>query len=353
MSEESKPAAKMPVPESLILSSSPHVRDASGVPKIMLAVMICLLPACLAGVWFFGFKALKVVVLCTLFCVAFEMLWCKLTGMAQTWRDWSAALTGMILAMNLSADIPWWICAVGAFIAIVIAKQAYGGLGHNPFNPAAVARVALLVGFTGPMTTMWIKPSPGQMMADAVTEATPLNLAKAAIGSAERMAQLDAPKMLMDCFTGNIGGCLGETSAVALLIGGVALIALRIIKWQIPVAVLGTVAVFTGIVHAASPASTPGPLFHILTGGVMIGAFFMATDMVTSPMTNLGALIFGAGIGVITCVIRIWGGFPEGVSFAIVIMNALVPLIDRLCAKRPFGWRPPAPPPAPAQAGAK
>lgn len=335
--EENK-TIKMPVPGSLIISSSPHLHEKSTVSKIMLQVLLCLLPAALAAVWFFGLPALKVMAYCVASCMVFEYLWCRLMKTPNTIRDYSAAVTGLILALNLPSHAQWWLCIVGSFVAIIVAKEVFGGLGQNPFNPAAVGRVALLIGFTGPMTTQWVDPTPGALLGafDAQTCATPLTLAKAAAGNADKMA--DLPISYLDYFLGNMGGSLGETSVLALLIGAVGLFLFRLIKWEIPFAVLATIAVFTWIVNATSPVTTPGPLFHLMTGGVMIGAFFMATDMVTSPLTRRGCLIFGAGIGVITCVIRIWGGFPEGVSFAIVIMNALVPLIDRFCYKRPFGW---------------
>ena len=334
--EENK-EMKMPVPGSLIISSSPHLHDGATISGIMLQVLLCLLPAVVAAIWFFGLHALRVMALCVAFSMVFEFLWCKLMKTPNTTRDLSAAVTGLILALNLPSQAQWWLCMTGAFVAIIIAKEVFGGLGQNPFNPAAVGRVALLVGFTGPMTTQWVAPAPlFSCAADAASTATPLTLAKAAAGNADKMAQL--PINYLDYFLGNMGGSLGETSVLALLIGAVGLLLFRLIKWEIPVALLATVALFTWIVNLAAPAATPGPLFHLMTGGVMIGAFFMATDMVTSPLTRRGCWIFGAGIGVITCVIRIWGGFPEGMSFAIVIMNALVPLIDRLCYKRPFGW---------------
>lgn len=337
----------LPEVTGLMVSPAPHLHDGGSVPKIMLTVMLALLPACAAALYFFGWQALRVILLCAVFCVGFEILWCKLLDKKQSWQDLSALLTGILLALNLNAGIPWWICLVGSFLAIILAKQLYGGLGYNPFNPAAVARVGLLIGFTGPMTTRWMKPDAGHFLAsDAVTTATPLTLCKAASGlpgaGAETFAAIANPACYWDYFTGNMGGSLGETSALALLAGGLFLIARGIIKWQIPAAFIGTVALFTGMMHFFYPAFTPGPLFHILTGGVFIGAFFMATDIVTSPMSKSGAVIFGAGCGLITCLIRLWGSFPEGVSFAILIMNALTPLIDRVTLRRPFGFKTPA-----------
>jgi len=339
MNQEETKEIRLPEAGSLIVSSSPHLHESSTISKIMLQVLLCLVPAVLAALWFFGLQALRVIVLCIGFSMLFEYLWCRMMKMKNTLHDWSAAVTGLILALNISALSQWWLCAVGSFIAIVIAKQVFGGLGQNPFNPAAVGRVALLVGFTGPMTTQWLEPVRGLWCGvDAATGATPLTLAKEYIGSAEKLATIQAPGDMLNYFFGNMGGSLGETSAIAILIGAAGLFAFRLIRWEIPFAVLGTIAFFTWIVHLISPAMTPSPLFHLLTGGAMIGAFFMATDMVTSPLTRRGCFIFGMGIGIITCVIRIWGGFPEGMSFAIVIMNALVPLIDRFCYKRPFGW---------------
>lgn len=335
----------LPDSSRLIVSSSPHFHNGQSVRRIMTIVILSLLPAVLMSLYFFGWNALRVYLLCSVFCVGLEMIWCKLMKKEQTWKDMSALLTGILLAMNLNAGIQWWICLIGAGLAIILAKQLYGGLGYNPFNPAAVARVGLLIGFTGPMTTNWMKPDPGHFMAsDAVTGATPLNICKSlsnAAGDASKYADIANPAKYWDYFIGNVGGSLGETSALALLIGGIALIALKYIRWQVPVAFIGSVFLITGAVHLYNPALTADPLFHILTGGVMIGAFFMATDMVTSPMTSLGAFIFGAGCGIITSLIRLWGSFPEGVSFAILIMNALTPFIDRYTVRLPFGYRKP------------
>jgi electron transport complex protein RnfD len=258
--------------------------------------------------------------------MAVEEIWNKAAKRPSSWKDGSAALTGLLLAMNLSAGAPWWICILGSAIAICLGKQLFGGLGYNPFNPALVARVALLVGFPSLMTS-WVAPQAGKWLAcDALTGATPLG------------AQGKAVASLYDLFVGNVGGCLGETSALALLIGGVFLLARKLIKWQVPASFMGTVAIISGIVHHFNPEMTPPALYHILAGGLMIGAFFMATDMVTSPMTANGALIFGCGCGIITSVIRIWGGYPEGVSFSILFMNALTPLIDRYTIGKPFGY---------------
>ena len=337
--ETVKPTVHLPADGSLVLSASPHIRTGLNVTKIMGLVMLCLFPAVCSAVYRYGLNAVRVILLCMIFCAGWEALWCKVSKKKQTVQDMSALLTGLILALNLSPLVPWWLCLAGSFTAVIVAKQVFGGLGQNPFNPAAVARVALLVGAAKPMTSWAAMPSAFHMM-DGVTSATPLTSASLAAARHADLSIYNSAEFLKNAFLGNIGGSLGETSTLAILIGAAGLVALGLIRLYIPLAILATVAVFIWIVNAVAPGITPGPLFHLLTGGVMIGAFFMATDYVTSPVTHLGGVVFGIGIGVIVCVIRIWGSFPEGMSFAIVIMNALVPLIDRICYKRPFGWNP-------------
>lgn len=328
MSEETTTSIQLPDATKLVISTSPHIRGHETISKIMVQVIIALIPAVLAALWFFGLAALEVMVLCTVGCIAVEEIWNKCAKRPSSWKDGSAALTGLLLAMNLSAGAPWWLCLIGSAIAIGLGKQIFGGLGYNPFNPALVARVALLIGFPQLMTS-WVTPQAGKFMAcDAMTGATPLAASK----MHEPLASIS------NLFFGNVGGCLGETSAIALLIGGVFLLSRRLIKWQEPVAYIGTVALITGIAHHVDPTLTAGPLYHILSGGLLLGAFFMATDMVTSPMTGNGTLIFGCGCGIITSVIRIWGGYPEGCSFSILFMNALTPLIDRYTIGKPFGY---------------
>lgn len=356
MSTENKTDVRMPDEGSLLVSSSPHLHAKQDVQAIMALVMIALMPATFAGMYFFGKDAILVVVQCVVFCVLAEMVWCKFAGKPMsTVRDCSAAVTGLLLGLNLSACAPWWLCLIGALLAIWLGKQVFGGLGHNPFNPCLVARVALLIGFPKYMTTWvptsWMKSTPlnsySQMFnishstfVDGMTCATPLGEIKTALesGGAEHIAQLSSGSAYWNYFIGNVGGCIGETSALALLVGGIILLCLRLIKWQVPVAYLGTVAIFTWGMNLYNPGVYAPPLFHLLTGGLIIGAFFKATDMVTSPMTNLGAFIFGIGCGVITCVIRLFCNYPEGVSFAILFMNALVPLIDRFARTKPFGF---------------
>jgi electron transport complex protein RnfD len=308
----------------------------------MLTVVAALLPACLVGAWFFGPRALLVLTVCSGGCVGFEWLFARMLGQKNTINDYSALVTGLLLGMNLSAGTPIWICVVGAGIAIGFGKMIYGGLGYNPFNPALVGRVALLIACPTALTT-WIKPDGPAMWAnnhvDSMTTATPLGV----LGMLKEWSpdQILGKLSALDLFLGHQGGCIGETSALALLLGGLYLIHRRIIRWQTPLAFLGTVVVVTGIAHAIAPGQFAPPWFHLLTGGLFLGAFFMATDMVTSPMNPLGNTVFGIGCGLITCVIRLWGAYPEGVSFSILFMNALVPLIDRATATRPFGYVPP------------
>lgn len=368
---------KLPEANELIISSSPHLHGGGSVQKIMFIVILALLPACGTGIYFFGIDALEVLLLCTVSCVVFEMIWCKLAGKKQTWTDGSAIVTGLLLGMNLSAGVPWWVCIIGGLLAIGIGKQLFGGLGYNPFNPALVARVGLLIGFPKIMTT-WAIPRNFEYMkkasgffnseqmskldklgessmsfmqnVESVTCATPLGIvnttaemakdAGMTVG-ADPFASLTSSDAMWNYFWGNVPGSLGETSAAALIAGGIILLAFKLIKWYIPVAYIGTTVVFTAIINYFYPNLTPGPLFHVLTGGLLLGAIFMATDMVTSPMTKKGALIFGVGCGVVTCSIRIWGSYPEGVSFSILIMNALTPLIDRYTIGKPFGFRKP------------
>ena len=321
---ETTTTIQLPDPAKLMVSNSPHIRSGQSIPKIMFLVVASLLPACLAGIWFFGLPAIKVLLLCSVSCVVIEEGWNKLVKRPSTWKDGSALITGILLGMNLNAGVPWWVCILGGFLAIILGKQLYGGLGYNPFNPALVARVGLLIGLPEIMTT-WNVPHAGRMLADTVTAATPLG-------------EGAGPTPVIDLLSGNIGGCLGETSAAALLIGGAILLAFKLIKWQIPLTYIGSVFVMTGIAHLISPETTHSPVTHVLSGGLLLGAFFMATDMVTSPMTRKGAWIFGLGCGIMTSAIRLWGSYPEGVSFSILFMNALTPLIDRVTINKPFGF---------------
>ena len=337
----SDPQIRLPDPARLVVSSSPHVHSLVDVRQIMLTVIVALLPACFMGVWVFGPRALLLLLVCAGSAVLCEALLARWMGRPVRIRDGSALLTGLLLGLNLGAGTPLWIGVVGSLIAIGLGKMIYGGLGYNPFNPALIGRVALLLAFPGVMTT-WVKPCGPTAWArnvDGLTAATPLTqLAMLGRWVPEQVLTVGGqPLTYWDCFVGNVGGCLGETSVLALLIGGAILLARRLIRWQVPVAFIGTVAIVTGLAHLVSPQTFAPPAFHLLTGGLVLGAIFMATDMVTSPMGRLGAAGFGVGCGLITCIIRLWGSYPEGVSFSILIMNALTPLIDRWTAARPFG----------------
>jgi electron transport complex protein RnfD len=316
------------------LSSSPHIHSGETTDKVMRAVIYALLPACAVSVYFFGLPALTVLLLCTLGCTLAEALCRKMMGQPLTIRDGSAALTGVLLALNLPPSAPWWLALLGSAVAIAVAKQVYGGLGYNPFNPALVARVVLLISFPVQMTT-WTAPAPIGSGLDAVTTATPLGEWKTAVMLTGRLPE--TMNGMGDYFVGHMAGSLGEVSALALLLGAAYLFWKRILTWHIPFVYLGTVAALSGIFWAVNPAKYPDPLFHLLTGGLILGAFYMATDMVTSPVTTKGMIVFGVGCGVLTVLIRLFGGYPEGVSFAILLMNAATPLIDRYTKPTKFG----------------
>ncbi len=314
--------------EGILVSSSPHIRSPEDIGWIMRQVIYALIPGAAVGVYFFGVPAFNVVWVSVVSCIVVEALIQRLMGRPITIRDGSAAVTGLLLAMNLPPGAPWWLVVIGALVAIGLGKQVYGGLGNNPFNPALTARVFLLISFPVEMTT-WLVPRPLLVhSADAVTGATPLGAIKTAVFMHGSLASVGHVS-IMDLFMGNVGGSLGEVSALALIVGGAYLIYRRIISWHIPVFYIGTVFVMTGIFWLINPGVYANPVFHVFSGGLMLGAFFMATDLVTSPVTVMGKVIFAIGCGVITVVIRLWGGYPEGVSFSILIMNAFVPLINR------------------------
>lgn len=321
---------------SVYVSSSPHVHTPEDVPWIMRQVVYALIPGALVGVYFFGIPAIKVIAVAVASCVAMEALWQKLTGSPITINDGSAALTGLLLAMNLPSGAPWWLVVIGSFVAIIIAKQIFGGIGNNPFNPALVGRVFLLISFPVAMTT-WPEPrSFFTQTADATTGATPLGALKTAIFEHGTIGA--APEMnLMDPFLGNVGGSLGEISALALILGGVYLIARRIITWHIPVVYIATVAVLTGILWLINPEGYANPVFHLVAGGLMLGAFFMATDWVSSPMYTWGQVIFGLLIGVLVVLIRVFGAPTGAVAYSIIIANCFVPLLDKAFKPKRFG----------------
>lgn len=323
----------------LAVSYSPHASTGESVQKIMYRVLIAMVPAFAVSLVFFGLGALVVTGIAVVSCMAFEYLINRFMFKAEsTLWDGSAAVTGVLLAFNVPSNLPVWMIITGSLVAIGVAKMSFGGLGKNPFNPALVGRVFLLISFPVQMTS-WPKAIESRFAyLDATTGATPLAILKEGIKNGQPLSELmqEVPGYAQ-LFLGNMGGSLGEISALALIIGGLYLIYKKVITWHIPVSILATVVLFTGILWAIEPGKFADPLFHLLTGGIMLGAIFMATDMVTSPMTPIGQIIFGAGIGLITCLIRIFGAYPEGVSFAILIMNAFVPLIDKYVKPKRFG----------------
>jgi electron transport complex protein RnfD len=326
------------VEKQLFLSSSPHIHSGETTDRVMRQVIYALVPACAVSIYFFGWRALLVLVLCTAGCMAVEAASQRLMDKAVTVRDGSAALTGVLLALNLPPASPWWLALIGSAVAIAIGKQVYGGLGYNPFNPALVARVVLLISFPVQMTT-WTAPAPLFSGIDAVTTATPLGEMKTAVMLTGKLPE-GLHGALGSYLLGNMAGSLGEVSALALLLGAAWLFYRKILTWHIPVAFLGSVVVLSGVFWLVNPSRYPSPLFHLLTGGLMLGALFMATDMVTSPVTNRGMLVFGIGCGLLTVLIRLFGGYPEGVSFAILLMNSATPLIDRFTRPKKFGYVP-------------
>ncbi len=325
---------------SLIVSMSPHQYDQATIKRLMYDVIIALMPAFLVSLFFYGIGALIITLTAVLSCIIFEFLINKyLFKKSSTIKDGSAALTGILLAFNVPSNLPIWMLIVGSLVAIGVAKMTFGGLGNNPFNPALVGRVFMLIAFPVQMTS-WPKPGENLLrVVDAVTGATPLGVMKEALKNGESVSAI-MQKMghsYLDMFVGNIGGSLGEISAAALILGGIYLLIRRVISWHIPLSMLGAMIIFSGILWLYCPDKNADPIFHILTGGAILGAFFMATDYVTSPMTQKGMLIFGFGCGIITILIRVFGAYPEGVSFAILIMNAVVPLINKYVKPKRFG----------------
>lgn len=320
------------------MSGSPHVHGEFSVKKIMWGVVIALVPAMLVSFWYFGLPAIILTLVSVLSCVAFEYLIQKfLLKTEPTITDGSAIITGLLLAFNVPSSLPVWQIVIGALVAIGIAKMSYGGLGKNPFNPALIGRVFLLISFPVDMTT-WPVPQSLFTMVDGLTGPTSLGIIKEGLAKGDTMTQLmsNIPSYT-NMFIGNMGGSLGEVSAIAILLGGLFMLFRKIITWHIPVSFILTVAIFTGILWKINPENYADPVFHLLAGGLLLGAVFMATDMVTSPMSNKGMLIFGFGCGLLTVLIRVWGSYPEGVSFAILIMNAVTPLINKYVKPSKFG----------------
>jgi electron transport complex protein RnfD len=321
----------------------------------MWTVSATLVPSAAWSIYLFGLPAATVIIATIVCCAGFEALSQLVARKPISLGDGSAVLTGLILSLTLPPGLPIWICAAGAFVAIVVAKAVFGGLGQNPFNPAMTGRVFLLIAFPGPLTRWLVPRGTGQELfgqsvtaydaagnfvelgsdkVDAITAATPLGLLSEK--GAQAVASLEQGSEL---FIGQINGSLGEASALLLLVGGVFLLWRKIITWHIPVSFMATVALFAAISNGVDDTHYAGPIFHLCSGGVIIGAWFMATDYVTSPMFPAGKLIFGAGCGILTMVIRLWAGYPEGVSFAVLLMNACVPIIDTYTRPKKFGFK--------------
>lgn len=317
--------------KGLFVSPSPHRAADMSTSKIMLMVIIALFPAAMAGCVFFGPRAAAVLAVCIAACVIFEALCRIIMKKDQTVGDLSAVVTGLLLGMNLPATVPFYVAVIGSFVAIVIAKQLFGGIGQNFANPAIAARIVLMLSFA-PQMSGWVKPYWYSGAVDAETSATPLVaewLTYSESGANYKMA----PFTLSEMFWGETGGCIGETCAAMLILGGLFLIIIKVISPATPIAFIGSFAVLT-LIYTGSLVET---LYGVLAGGLLIGAFFMATDYATTPLTTKGKIVFGIGCGLITFIIRSFGSFPEGVSFSILLMNLLTPYIDRLTKASPFG----------------
>lgn len=349
--------------ENLVLSHAPHIKDKQSVPYVMWMVVLALLPASFYSCYLYGWYAAIVIAVAILSAVASEAAMQYLLKRPITIQDGSAVITGLLLAMNLPPLVPLWIPAIGSAFAIIIVKQLFGGLGYNIFNPALAARAFLLASWPVEMTTFWHRfngeyviaqspvfhPEMPQQLVDSVSGATPLSALKQAPKVLQELSLQFQPlydflfsfDMLKSLFIGNVGGCIGETSALFLLIGAAFLLWKRIITWHIPFAYIATVAAIMGVYYyfQGIPNIHFAVLFHVFSGGLILGAFFMATDMVTSPVTNNGMIIFGIGCGILTSVIRLWGGYPEGVLYSIVLMNCVTPLIDNFTKPRVFGTK--------------
>ena len=323
----------------LTVSPSPHNYGKDTIKSLMYGVLIALIPTTIVSLYFFGIGALIVILTSVVSALFFEYLITKyILKKEPSLTDGSAIITGLLLAFNIPSNLPIIIIIIGAMVAIGVAKMSFGGLGNNPFNPALVGRVFLLISFPVQMTS-WPVPVESRMQyLDAVTGATPLGLVKEGLRNGEPVSDLmtQIPSN-MQMLIGNMGGSLGEVAGIAIIIGLIWMLYKKVITWHIPVSMIGTIIILTGIFWLINPEKYADPVFHVLTGGVLLGAVFMATDYVTSPMTTKGMLIFGVGIGLLTVVIRLFGAYPEGVSFAILIMNAFVPLINMYVKPKRFG----------------
>lgn len=325
----------------LTVSGSPHVHDKQDVKSIMYGVVIAMIPAILVSVYYFGIDSARVILISVLSCIITEWIIQKFVlKVPVSVSDGSALITGVLLAFNLPSNLPSFMIIIGAVVSIAIGKMSFGGLGRNPFNPALIGRVFLLISFPVQMTT-WPVPSPVfSPLADAITGPTTLGIYKEGIMAGKTVSEITAsagfPGYFND-FTGAQGGSLGEVSVIALLLGALYMFFRKIITWHIPLSYLATAFIFSAVLWYFSPETYMDPVISILAGGLILGVFYMATDMVTSPLSVKGQIIFGAGAGVLTIVIRNWGAYPEGVSFAILIMNAFTPLINKWVQPKRFG----------------
>jgi electron transport complex protein RnfD len=323
----------------LNISPSPHTHGEETTRKLMYGVVLALMPALFTSIFYFGIGAVIVTATSVISCIVFEYLIQRfILNKPVSITDGSALVTGLLLAFNLPSNIPVFIIIIGSLVAIGIAKMTFGGLGNNPFNPALVGRVFMLISFPVQMTSWPVPAGLKTGYTDAITGATPLAIIKEGIKNGESLSQLmEKVPSTIHMFLGRMGGSIGEVAAVALLIGFAYMLIKKIITWHIPVSVIGSIAIFTSILWLINPEINADPMFHLLAGGVLLGAIFMATDYVTSPMNPKAMIIYGCGIGILTVIIRVWGAYPEGVSFAILIMNAFVPLMNSYIKPKRFG----------------
>ncbi|UCD20399.1 MAG: RnfABCDGE type electron transport complex subunit D [candidate division WOR-3 bacterium] len=327
------------VKQLLVVSASPHIRAKKNTSVAMRVVIGALVPALAYATYLFGTRVLIITGLSILSAVGFEALMQKMLGRKITITDGSAVLTGLLLAFNLPPGVPWWIPVAGSGFAVVFAKQLFGGLGYNFINPALAGRAFLMASWPSLMTKAWLEPVGGTLSGiDGITAATPLSLLKNPENYGDPqiiISQLNDIDAIRNAFFGKIGGCIGETSVLLLLLGGLFLLFLKIVDYRIIAGYLGSFALLAWLLPTKGSV-----LFHLFSGGLILGAFFMATDWVTSPVTTKGRWVFGIGCGVITMIIRVWGGYPEGVSYSILLMNVFTPLIDRVTRERVFGQMP-------------
>jgi len=324
----------------IIISASPHIHSGKDIGKIMYGVVKAMIPLFLFSIYLFGVSAIIVMFSSVIFCLLFEYLISTfLLKSKASIFDGSALITGMLLAFNIPANLPIWIIAIGALAAIGIGKMSFGGLGNNIFNPALVGRVFLIISFPSQMTSWPIPKGLRTSFFDAQTAATPLTILKEGVRNKESIFDIISQFNFQDLFIGQIGGSMGEMSIILLIFGMIYMLWKKIITWHIPISIIGTTFIFLEVLHYFHPHQYTSAIFHLLSGGLFLGAIFMATDYVTSPMSKKGMIVYGIGIGIITVLIRLYGAYPEGISFAILIMNAFVPIINNYLKPRRFGGK--------------